>query len=372
MRVRNLLMLCVGAAALLGVAPAMADASLQTEASFWNCPRAYSGQTLNVYNWTTYIAEDTISNFERLCGVTVVYDTYASDTDMLDIIRQGNSSGYDVVVPSNATVESMIAEHLLQPLDHGSIPNIANLGTRFANPVYDPGNVYTVAYQWGTIGIGYNRTALGGDISSWNDVFNSTARVAWLDEYRAMFGFALLMLGDDPNTSDPTQIQAATNYLVTHGGNVRAIAPDTGQDLLAAHDVDIVIEYSGDIFQLIASCDCDDFRYVIPQEGAQIWSDNLAIPIGAKNKALAEVFIDYILDAQVGADISNYTAYASPNQRSIDEGLINSEYLNNPSIYLSDSLIGKLFYTTSNATLEELYSAAWLNVTAAVAPAAAP
>jgi spermidine/putrescine transport system substrate-binding protein len=332
---------------------------------FWACPTQYGGQTLHVYNWTTYIAEDTVSDFERLCNVTVTYDTYASDLDMIDELQQGNS-GYDVVVPTDANVYTMIDSSLLQPLNLGHIADFANVNPQFKNPPYDPNNIYTVPYQWGTVGVGYNRTKIGRDITSWNDVFNYAGPVAWIDEPRVMLGIALQMLGDDPNTTDTTQITAASQFLIDHKANVVVIAPDTGQDLLAAKQVDIAIEYSGDIFQIISQCQCNDFAYAIPNEGSVIWIDNLAIPKGAKNQALAEVFIDYILNPQVGADISNYTAYASPNQTAITEGLIDSQYLDNPAIYPDQQVQSKLFFIRSDAQRTSIYSDMWTKVKAAV------
>jgi spermidine/putrescine transport system substrate-binding protein len=344
-------------------APAFAETAQQSD--LWICPRQYAGQTLSVYNWTTYIAEDTISNFEQLCDVTLNYNTYASDTDMLDELRQGNP-GYDVVVPTDATVYLMIDEGLLQPLNFARIPNAANINARFKNPPYDPDSAYTVPYQWGTVGIGYNRTALGRDIHSWNDLFDNPGAVAWLDESRSMLGFALNVLGYNPNTTSQSEIEAARQYLIDHSSNVAEIAPDTGQDLLAAGQVQMAVEYSGDIFQIINDCKCDDYDYVIPDEGALIWIDNLAIPTGAPNEALAEVFIDYLLNAQVGADISNYTAYASPNQKAIDEDLIDGTYLHNPAIYPDDALLSKLFFIVSDASIEQSYNDAWDAVKLAV------
>jgi spermidine/putrescine transport system substrate-binding protein len=163
-----------------------------------------------------------------------------------------------------------------------------------------------------------------------------------------------------------SQIDAARQFLVDHSANLAEIAPDTGQDLLAAGQVDIAIEYSGDIFQIIGECGCDDFAYTIPDEGALIWIDSLAIAKGAPHRALAEIFIDYILNAQVGADISNFTAYASPNQTAIDEGLIDSQYLDNPGIYPDDTVLARMFYSISNATLDQSYSNAWDQVKSAV------
>jgi spermidine/putrescine transport system substrate-binding protein len=359
---RSFCTLCALGLLLLAAAPLAAQT---TGGDFWHCPEEVAGQTLHVYNWTTYIAEDTISNFERLCHVTIVYTTYASDTDMIDELRAGNP-GYDVVVPTDANVYTMIEDKLLEPLSMSAIPNFANIGTTFKQPPYDPSNTYTVPYQWGTVGVGYNRTKVGKDITSWNDVFNYTGPVAWLDESRSMLGIALRVLGDDPNTSDAAQIDAAAQFLIDHKANVAQIAPDTGQDLLAAKTVDIAVEYSGDIFQLISDCQCNDFAYAIPDEGAVIWIDNLAIPVGAQNPTLAAVFINYILNPQVGADISNYTAYASPNQAAQDQGLISSRYQNNPAIYPDDQVLSRLFYNVSNAQLEQLFGAAWAKVKSAV------
>ena len=288
--------------------------------SGWTCPEGFSGQTLSVYNWSTYIAEDTISNFEQACGVRVIYDTYPTDDDMLVRLRQGNP-GFDVVVPSDVVASLMIAEGLLEELDHARIPNLANLDDTFLDLGFDPGNRYTVPYQWGTTGIGYNAERVD-EVSSWSDLFEHEGPVAWLADTTQMIGVALLMLGHDPNSSDPAEIEAAKRFLIDNGSNVVYIAADDGQEMLARGEVDMVIEYSGDVFQVMDECECDTYGYVIPDEGANFWVDSLAIARGAPNKALAEVFIDYVLDPQVGADISNYTAYGTPNAAALDQALI--------------------------------------------------
>lgn len=332
---------------------------------FWTCPDGFEGQQLHVYNWTTYLAEDTISNFEELCGVDLIYDTYGGDDEMLALLQAGDA-GYDVVVPADATVYEMVAEGLVQPLNLDNIPNYAAVTPELQDPPYDPGNVYTVPYQWGTVGIGYNRTRVGRDITSWSDLFEYEGQVAWLDNDRAMLGVVLLMLGYDPNTNDADQVAEAAAYLSANGTNVATIAPDDGQDWLERGDVDIVVEYNGDIFQLIANCNCDDYAYVIPTEGALVWVDNMAIPVDAPNPELAEVFINYLLDAQTSADISNFTAYATPNQQAIDEGLVDEQYLSNPAIYPDAELMQKLFFAVSSPELATLYSAAWEAVKASI------
>ncbi len=353
---RKLALAIIGVAIVLNLTLLVAR---DEDYGFWTCPSGLRGQTLNVDNWTTYIAEDTISNFEELCGVTVVYDTYASDTDMQAVIAEGNSPGYDVVIPTDSTVYVMVAEDLFQPLNLAQIPNFANVTQELRNPPYDPDNQFTVPYQWGTIGIGYNKTKVGKTIRSWDDLFSYQGSVAWLDDDRAMLGVALRLLGYDPNSDKADEIAKAKDYLEAHATNLKVIAPDDGQDRLANGEVDMVVEYSGDIFQLISDCKCDDYAYVIPQEGARVWVDNLAIPKNAPHPDLAEAFIDYILDAQVSADISNFTAYASPNQAAIDGGLIEQDYLSNPAIYPDASVTKSLFYVISSPKIAPIYTQNW-------------
>jgi spermidine/putrescine transport system substrate-binding protein len=349
---------------ILTVVPAAAD----NAQGYWACPLGFEGQTLQVYNWTTYIAEDTISDFEQLCGVSVNYNTYASDTDMMDCLEQ-KTCIYDVVVPTDSTVYLLVADGLLQPLDLNQIPNFANVSENLKNPPYDPGNVYTVPYQWGTVGIGYNKTKVGHTITSWNDMFNySGGTIAWLDDNRAMYGIVLKMLGFDPNTSDAAQVAQAEQFLASHAANMSVIAPDDGQDRLFKGEVDMVVEYSGDIFQIISDCKCDDFAYVIPKEGGRVWVDNLAIPALAQHKALAQTFIDYVLDAQVGADISNFTAYASPNQAAINAGLIDEDYLTNAAIYPDANTLRNLFFVKSDPTLAPIYDQSWEQLKTTLGP----
>lgn len=336
------------------VAVVVSAAAAQTD---WTCPEGFAGQTLSVYNWATYVADDTISNFEAACGVRVIYDTYGSDEDMVVRLRQGNP-GYDIVVPTNANVPTMIREGLLEEIDHSKLTNLGNLDATFMNLPFDPGNEYTVPYQWGTVGLGYNVDKVG-EITSWADMFAYDGPVAWLQDTTAMLGMGLLMVGKDPNSESAADIDEAAQFLIDNGRNVIYIAQDDGQEILARGEADIVVEYSGDIFQVMDECECDTYAYVIPEEGTNFWVDSLAIPKGAPNKALAEAFIDYILWPQVGADISNYTAFGTPNLAALDDGLIDEELAEDPAIYPSDETKARLFFAEQSEAREPLLNDAW-------------
>ena len=316
-------------------------------------------QELNIYNWSTYIAPDTIPNFEEQYNVKVNYDLFGDNEELLAKIQPGNP-GYDIIVPTDYMVTAMINLGLLEELNHDNIPNMANVHPTFLDPDYDPGNAHCLPYQWGTMGLGYNITATGGEIDSWSVMFDEkyAGRISWLDDPRSVIGIALLYLGFSMNTTDPGEIEQAKQLMVEHKQLVAAFAPDTGQILLDEGEVDIAHEWSGDIFQIME--ENPDIRYVIPKEGSMVWTDNMCIPKGAPHKELAEQFINYILDPQVGADLSNYIRYGTPNQASLP--LINEEDLNNPGIYPPEETMANLQFLVDLGEATLLYDEAWTEI----------
>jgi len=324
---------------------------------------AAADQALNIYNWDTYIDPAVLTDFEREFGVKIRYDLYENNEAMLATVEAGTTD-YDIVVPSDYMVEIMRTEGLLAPLNKNNIPNFQNLDPSFVSPVYDPGNRYCVPYQWGTLGIGYNVKATGREITSLQDLFDPAfaGRVALLDDPRQALGIALLFLGHSPNTTSPQEIATARDFLIEHADQIAVYAPDTGQDLLAEGQVDLAFEYSGDILQVMA--DNPDLRYVIPEEGSIIWTDNMCILATATHKETAEKFINYVLEPKVGAAISNYTHFSSPNQAALP--LLNPEDRDNLALYPSDEVRQRLFFLADVGTAgTELYEAAWAEVLAA-------
>jgi spermidine/putrescine transport system substrate-binding protein len=332
----------------------------------WVCPPEFAGQRLSIANWDLYVAENTVSNFETLCDVNVNYSTYGSNEELIAELQGGTN--YDVIVPSDYALALLINSGQLRALNFTNIPNFVNVSEDLRNPPYNPNNTYGVPYQWGTIGLLYNITRTGEQITSWQQMLDySRGTVNWLEDTRGMMSMALNLLDYDPNSQNQAEINAARDYLVEHSANVAAVAEYGNYDALINGDVHIAIEYSGAIGIISGQCGCDDFRYAIPSEGTILWVDNLAIPIGSSNPRLAEAFIDYILEPRVGADISNYTSYASPNQVAINLGLIDEVFLTNVNIYPTGETRSNLYFTDTNATTQELQVAAWESVKAAIA-----
>ncbi|MEM7033287.1 MAG: spermidine/putrescine ABC transporter substrate-binding protein [Chloroflexota bacterium] len=352
----------LGACANVPVAPAPETASDGEAATASESDTSDEVLELNIFNWSTYIAPETIPNFEKEFGVKVNYDLYESNEDLLAKLQAGNP-GYDLIMPSDYMVEIMRNLEMLEELNHDNIPNKVNIDETFLDPAYDPGNIHCMPYQWGTMGLGYNIEATGGEIDSWSVMFDEkyAGRIAWLDDPRAVMGVALIMLGYDINTTNPDEINEAKELLIAQKELVAAYAPDTGQIMLAEGEVDLVLEWSGDVFQVMA--DDPNLRYVLPKEGAIVWNDNMCIPKGAPHKALAEKFINYILEPQVGADLSNFIRYGTPNKESLP--LVNEDDRNNPGIYPTDEVMKNLQFIVDVGEATLLYDDAWTEVKSA-------
>jgi spermidine/putrescine transport system substrate-binding protein len=318
-------------------------------------PTATNTRELAIYNWGTFIAPQLLTQFEQQYGVTIRYDEFDNDNTILAELRAGLP--YDIVVVTNMLIPLMRSERLIVPLNHANIPNLANLAPEFASPVYDPQNRYSVPYQWGTMGIGYNIAKTGRELTSWQDLFapEFAGRVGMVDDYNLALGAISLMLGHSPNTNNVVQIEEARDFLMTQTNHV-AIVGDLGQDYLIRGELDVVVEFNGDIAQLMR--DNPDIRFVIPDEGGFIAVDSMVIPANSTNRDLAELFINFILDPQNGATLSNEIRYASPNLAS--RPFLNESDLTDPVIYPSEDIQKRLFYQAAlDAQTDALYADVW-------------
>lgn len=291
------------------------------------------GNSLNLYNWAEYVAPDeTLPGFEDETGIRVTQDFYASNEELLARLQSG-AAGYDIIVPSDYMVAIMQKSGVLQELDFEQIPNFENVGPDFRGLSYDPENLYSVPYQWGTTGLLYNRAEIG-EITSWEAIFDPEfeGQIAMIDDVRETLGAALMSLGYSINSTDEAELEEAQQLLVEQKPRVRGYFDSTEVSPLVENgDILIGHVFSGD--GMTPTMDNEDLAYIIPEPGATRWTDNMCIPNGAENIEGAHQFINYILAAGPGAALTNYTYYGTPNEAAlpdIDEVLTNiPEY--NPS-----------------------------------------
>ena len=333
-----------------------------TTAALPKLPFAQDRQ-LNVYNWDTYIGETTVEDFSEETGVLVRYDLFASNDELFAKLREGNP-GYDVIFPSNDYLERMIAAEMVVPLEHSKIPNMANIDEAFVDPGFDPGRKYSVPYMWGTIGIGYRMGAAEPAPKRWSDLLQSdvyAGRIALMND-SDIVQVALKMLGYSGNSKVSEEIAEAGDALVAAKPNIKTFAPDTGQDLLISGEVDVVMEWSGDIQQVIE--EDPELAYIVPEEGGLLWEDDMCIPKDAPHPEEAHEWINYILTPEVHAGIADYIKYACPNAAALP--LISAEDRENPAIYPPREILDRCevsFY--KGEEIETLYEEALTRALAA-------
>jgi spermidine/putrescine transport system substrate-binding protein len=318
---------------------------------------------VNVYNWDTYIGETTLDTFTENTGISVQYDLYANNEELLAKLQAGNP-GYDLIFPTDWAVENMALRNMIMPLDHSKLSNLDNIDPNFRDPAFDPGMKHHVPYMWGTMGIGYRRTAVDETPDSWGVLLDSnkySGRIALLEDQRSVLGITLKYLGYSMNSTNPDEIAEARDLLIAQKKHIKAFAPDSGQDMLIAGDADLVMEWNGDIMQVIA--EDDELSYIVPKEGGMVWTDNMCIPTGAPNVENAYAFIDHILDAEVNAEIANTIQFATANKAA--RQYINEADLNNPAIYPPDEAIANSETLKEIGDALRLYSEAWTAVQAA-------
>ncbi len=343
--------LCAGLFVLLGVvAPGM-------------------GAELNLYIWSEYIDPDILRDFESQSGLHVNLSLYESSEEMLAKIQYaGGASQYDVVVVSNMMIPLMAQLELLQPLDSTQLPNLANLDSAFISPSYDPGNRYSAAYQWGTVGLMYNRGRLPQLDPSWGVLFEPTRQVGsfiLIDEMRDQLGAALIYLGHSANSVDAEQVKAAGQLVLAAKKSRHARGFEAGvggKNRVAAGTVDMAVVWNGDALRAIDEAAELDLAYVLPREGSMLWADVMAIPGKAPNVDGAHQFINFILDADVGARLSNYNQYATPNRAALPG--IDATDRGNPVLYPPATVMRQLQYQQDVGEHARLYDEVWTAVKA--------
>jgi putrescine transport system substrate-binding protein len=334
---------------------------------------------LHVYNWSDYIADDTLAAFEAETGIRVVYDVFDSN-ELLEAKLVAGNTGYDLVVPSLSFLGRQIRVGVFMPIDRAKLANYGNLDPELMDRIAqtDPGNQYAVPYLWGTTGIGYNAGKLAeafGDeavVDSWDLVFKpenigrlAACGVAFLDTPQEIVPIALNYIGEDPNSTDEEVIRKAEVLLAAVRPHIRYFHSSQFINDLANGDICVAVGWSGDIFQAADRAEQAGngvvVEYVIPKEGAPMWFDMLAIPKDARHPGNAHRFVDFLLRPEVMAGIQNQVAYASGNAAAFE--LVDEALRNNPAIHPDAATRARLFtFAVVPPEVDRVYSRLWTRV----------
>lgn len=289
------------------------------------------GNTLTVYNWGEYIDPDLIKQFEKETGINVIYETFDSNEGMMGKIEQGGTS-YDITVPSEYMVEMMREKDLLIPLDYDKIPNIKNIDPYFRNLPFDPNSTYSIPYFWGTLGIAYNPSLLDGQtFESWDNLWDPSLKqeAVLVDSAREVIGMSLNSLGYSLNSTNVDELREATDKLKTLSPNIKAVIGDEVTQMMMNNEAAVSLIWSGQAADMMS--ENEDITYVVPEEGSNLWFDNIVIPKTVKNIDGAYEFINFMLRPEVAAQNADYVGYSTPNKEALS--LLDPEVVSDERYY---------------------------------------
>ena len=288
-----------------------------------------------VYNWGEYLDPEVITIFEEETGIDVVYEEFETNEIMYPKVQSG-AIAYDVVCPSDYMIQRMRENGLLAELNYDNIPNIKNIGKTYLekSEEFDPGNLYSVPYCWGTVGILYNKTMVDEPIDSWSVLWDEKYKdnILMQDSVRDAFGVTLKYLGYSLNSTDLDELTAARDMLIRQKPLVQAYVIDQVRDKMIGNEAAIGVIYSGEA--IYTQQENADLEYVIPKEGSNIWIDSWVIPKNAQHKENAEKFINFLCRPDIALMNFEYITYSTPNTAARD--LIEDDSIRNSPIAFPD------------------------------------
>jgi spermidine/putrescine transport system substrate-binding protein len=331
---------------------------------------AWAGKDeLRIYIWAEYMDEAVMTKeFETKFGIKVRIDHFESVEEMMAKLQSGGANQYDLVCLNDYVMEAALSMNMVQKLDHSKIPNLKNLMPRFYNDYYDPGCNYHVPFQWGFTGMLYRKDKIAAkDAQSWSLVFDPNKLQGpfyLLDSQQEMISLTMNYLGYDPNSYKTDQLKAAIDLLVKTKKRSTCLGFKGGvgaRDEVASGTAQVSIVYNGDALRVVGE-NPQSLGFTVPKEGTFMFLDNLSMTKNAPNPEAAYKWLNWMLEPKIGAAISNYCQYATPNKASIP--YINKEDLNNSSIYPSKEVMDRLFYLKDPGANMKLLDQAWTRIKA--------
>lgn len=319
---------------------------------------------LRIFVWSEYLMEDLVKDFEKQNNAKVYVDFYSSNEELLAKIQSSvaaGSRGYDLIVPSDYMVGNMIALKLLHALDKSKLSFLKDFEARFLNPAYDPQLSFSVPFAWGTTGVAVNTKLVKGFDPkakfSWRDLYENPkyeGQVTLLDDVKEVLHTALLIQGKKWESATDADIRRAFDYLKAHKKAVKVFAPQP-RPVLEAGECGICHVYSGDALKV--QKDKPEIQYVLPVEGATVWTDNLAIPANASNLELAYAFVNKLLMAENAKRFIEEKHFASPSAAA--RALLSPAFQKNASIFPEGAVFQKLEYLSEKPDSLTLIDRLW-------------
>jgi spermidine/putrescine transport system substrate-binding protein len=319
--------------------PAATTAAVATETPA-PTPVPTPEKELFVFNWDSYIGEDTVKKFQDKYGIRVKYDNFPDEATQIGKMQSdGKGGGYDIHYPASTWVPSFIQNGLIQKIDHSLIPNLKNLNASWQSPKYDPDNTYSEPNFWWTTGYAWDPRDIPGELTSWAELWDPSRKnkMSMLDDLRECFAAGAFRLGLSPNTTDLGELDRILQLLEQQKPLLRFYTATDQITDMVNQVVEMAHCWSGDWVQM--TYDKPRFKYVIPSEGSIKGNDVMVISAGAAHPIAAHLWIDFNLDPEISAANTNYIGYMGPNDAAlagIDDYIKNDPRLNPPPEVLNE------------------------------------
>ena len=303
-----------------------------------------SAGEINVFIWTEYVSEDAIEAFTDETGIKVNVSTYSSNEDLVAKLKSESEGTYDVILPSDYTLEYLIAQGKLMELDKDKLPNLSNIDEPFLNPSFDPGNTYSVPYEGGVAAIAVNTAKVDKEITSYDDLFDPSlaGQLVVLDDYRAVIGITERSMRLSMNETDPAKLAEVEEKLMTLKDNIKLYDSDSPKSALISGDCTVGMVWSAEV--ALSMEENPDIQIVYPTEGAYVFLDNWAIPVGSKHYDEAMQFINYMLSPEAAQMNIEDFPYLCPNKAALE--LMGDEYVGNVAKNVPSDVIAAGEYLT--------------------------
>jgi len=321
------------------------------------CFKSYDSE-INVFNWGENISDgtdgsmDVIREFEDKFNIKVNYTTYETNEELYSILSSSNSS-YDIVIPSDYMIEKLISEDLLTEINFENVPNHKNIADTYKNLPFDPDNKYSVPYTWGVVALCYNKNMIGNEtIKGFADLWNENLKgeILMIDNSRDAMAIAMQLSGITPDKFTKAEVDTAAKKLSEQKPLLKKYVMDMVFTEMEGEQAAIAPYYAGDIYSMIQNN--ENLAYCLPEEGSNFFVDSMCIPKSTQNKEGAELFINFMLEAKVGAANAEYIGYSTPNSEAFK--LLPEEIQSSELIYPSEEYLSKCY---SFADLDkEVYS----------------